>query len=308
MRSDNEYPPYDNYVDPGSEIGVHSTRGSLSVKVITDHAALTRLTNGKNLSSWMIRCLLKLEDLNIEWEYRPGTQNVVADVLSRNPVESERRELKEKGAGLKNDQGERHTSIASNRRPLVRLSPGSWTEPNRRTKKCRKETLGFKRSWQSRSGGPEKKCKKGPKQQGAKRKFSVNNNDLPFFSKRYRRDETVLPNISGYNLRQRRGPKVESRPANEKRTQQGGPVRSRGSREKQQYRPYAEEQRSSSRNTRSRSGQQKHCQERKDGANNNKSLSLEVLVGDVNYKTYKSGWLTLVIAEKQMSFFLGLNC
>ncbi|GFY57175.1 hypothetical protein TNIN_4001 [Trichonephila inaurata madagascariensis] len=71
--------------------------------------------------------------------------------------------------------------------------------------------MGFKRSWQSGSGGPERKN---------------------------RRDETVMPNTSGYNLRPRRGPKVESRPANEKRTQQGGPVRSRGSREKQQYRPY----------------------------------------------------------------------
>ncbi|GFS73305.1 uncharacterized protein TNCV_4711861 [Trichonephila clavipes] len=80
----------------------------------------------------------------------------------------------------------------------------------------------------------------------------------------YGRDETVMPSTSGYNLRPRRGSKVESRPANEKRTQQGGPVRSRGSREKQHYRLYAEEQRrSSSRNTRSRSGQQQHGQERK---------------------------------------------
>ncbi|GFY46064.1 uncharacterized protein TNIN_18111 [Trichonephila inaurata madagascariensis] len=95
-----------------------------------------------------------------------------------------------------------------------------------------------------------------------------------------------MPSTSGYNLRPRRGTIVESRPSSEKRTQQGGPVRSRGSRKKQQYRPYAEEQRRSSRrNTRSRSGQQWHCQERKGGANSNRSLSLEVLVGDVNYKT-----------------------
>ncbi|GFU86470.1 retrovirus-related Pol polyprotein from transposon 297 [Trichonephila clavipes] len=62
--------------------------GSLQVKVITDHAALTRLTNGKNLSSGMIRWVLKLAEFNIEWEHRSGTQNAVADVLSRNPVES----------------------------------------------------------------------------------------------------------------------------------------------------------------------------------------------------------------------------
>ncbi|GFX67871.1 retrovirus-related Pol polyprotein from transposon 297 [Trichonephila clavipes] len=62
--------------------------GSLPIKVITDHAALTRLTNGKNLSSRMIRWVLKLAEFNIEWKHRIGTQNAVADVLSRNPFES----------------------------------------------------------------------------------------------------------------------------------------------------------------------------------------------------------------------------
>ncbi|GFW68759.1 retrovirus-related Pol polyprotein from transposon opus [Trichonephila clavipes] len=60
--------------------------GSLPVKVITDHAALTKLTNGKNLSSWMIRWALKLSEFNIEWKHQPGVQNVVADVLPRNLV------------------------------------------------------------------------------------------------------------------------------------------------------------------------------------------------------------------------------
>ncbi|GFW99293.1 retrovirus-related Pol polyprotein from transposon opus [Trichonephila clavipes] len=60
--------------------------GSLPVKVITDHAALTKLTNGKNLSSRMIRWALELSEFNIEWEHRSGVQNVVADVLSRNPI------------------------------------------------------------------------------------------------------------------------------------------------------------------------------------------------------------------------------
>ncbi|GFV31929.1 retrovirus-related Pol polyprotein from transposon opus [Trichonephila clavipes] len=48
--------------------------GPLPVKVITDHAALTKLTNGKNLSSRMIRWALKLSEFNIEWEHRPGVQ------------------------------------------------------------------------------------------------------------------------------------------------------------------------------------------------------------------------------------------
>ncbi|GFV62201.1 retrovirus-related Pol polyprotein from transposon 17.6 [Trichonephila clavipes] len=62
--------------------------GSLPIKVITDHAALTRLTRRKNLSNRMIRWALKLSEFNIEWEHRSGTQNAVANVLSRNPVES----------------------------------------------------------------------------------------------------------------------------------------------------------------------------------------------------------------------------
>ncbi|GFR24689.1 retrovirus-related Pol polyprotein from transposon opus [Trichonephila clavata] len=49
--------------------------GSLPVKLITDHAALTKLTNGKNLSSRMIRWTLKLANFNVKWEHRPGTQN-----------------------------------------------------------------------------------------------------------------------------------------------------------------------------------------------------------------------------------------
>ncbi|GFS71479.1 retrovirus-related Pol polyprotein from transposon 17.6 [Trichonephila clavipes] len=52
--------------------------GSLPVTVITDHAALTKLTNGKNLSSRMIRWALKLSEFNIEWEHR-----LVSKALSR---------------------------------------------------------------------------------------------------------------------------------------------------------------------------------------------------------------------------------
>ncbi|GFX92709.1 hypothetical protein TNCV_2012951 [Trichonephila clavipes] len=129
---------------------------------------------------------------------------------------------------LKKDQGERHASIASNRRLLVRSSSGFSTEPNRRNKKCRKDTITFKRFWQYGSGGAERTYIKGPRQQEAKRKLtSVKSNDLPYFRKICRREETVRPNTSDYNLRPRRGTKEESRQSSEKRTQQGGPVRSR---------------------------------------------------------------------------------
>ncbi|GFV05668.1 hypothetical protein TNCV_890771 [Trichonephila clavipes] len=36
----------------------------------------------------MISRALKLSEFNIEWEHRPGSQNVVAGVLSRNPVDN----------------------------------------------------------------------------------------------------------------------------------------------------------------------------------------------------------------------------
>ncbi|GFS70222.1 uncharacterized protein TNCV_1067231 [Trichonephila clavipes] len=103
--------------------------------------------------------------------------------------------------------------------------------------------------------------------------------DLPQCRKKFRTEETMMLSTSGCNLRPRRGAKVESQPANETRTQQGGLVRFRRSREKQQYSLYAEEQRRSiSRNIRSRSGQQQHCQERKGGGNSYISHSLKVLI------------------------------
>ncbi|GFT33155.1 hypothetical protein TNCV_1265051 [Trichonephila clavipes] len=41
------------------------------------------------------------------------------------------------------------------------------------------------------------------------------------------REETVTPTTSGYNLRPRSRKRVESRPTTERKTQQGGPVRFR---------------------------------------------------------------------------------
>ncbi|GFU09198.1 uncharacterized protein TNCV_1122151 [Trichonephila clavipes] len=133
-----------------------------------------------------------------------------------------KRELEEKGISFffKKDQGERHTGTTDKRGPLIRSPPGSWSEPNRKLKMGRKETLADKRSLDSRSGGPERKIKKGIGHRFAKRTLSSNNtNDLPQFKKKVRTEETVMPSTSGYNLRPRRGAKVESRPTNEMRTQ-----------------------------------------------------------------------------------------
>ncbi|GFX92729.1 uncharacterized protein TNCV_3180331 [Trichonephila clavipes] len=131
-----------------------------------------------------------------------------------------------------------------------------------------------------------RKIRKGIGHRVKKRTLSSNNNnDLPQFRKEIRTEEIVMLSTSGYNHRPRRKAKVESQTTNEKKTQQRGPVRVRRSQE-QQYNPYIEEQaRSSSRNTRSRSSQQQNSQKRKGGANSNRSITLEVLVRDVNYKS-----------------------
>ncbi|GFS34950.1 uncharacterized protein TNIN_241341 [Trichonephila inaurata madagascariensis] len=74
--------------------------------------------------------------------------------------------------------------------------------------------------------------------------------------------------------------KVEPRPTIEMKTQRG-PVRARNSREK----PYIKEQaRSGSKKTR-RGNPQQNGQKRKGGANTSRTISLEVLEGDANYKS-----------------------
>ncbi|GFW12943.1 uncharacterized protein TNCV_3328751 [Trichonephila clavipes] len=129
--------------------------------------------------------------------------------------------------------------MTDKRGPLIRSPPGSWSEPNRKIKMGRKETLVYKRSLDSGSGGPERK---GKKHQGEKRQLTLSsNNELQCSRKRYRGDEIVMPSTSGYNLRPRRGAKVKSRPTNEKRTHYGVPVRARRSWE-HLYSPYIEGQ------------------------------------------------------------------
>ncbi|GFV20751.1 uncharacterized protein TNCV_4949831 [Trichonephila clavipes] len=147
--------------------------------------------------------------------------------------------------------------------------------------------LGCKRSHESGSGGPERKIQKFSEHRVPKRALSSNyksNSKLPKFRKKSRREETVMPTTSGYNLRPRSGKRAESRPIIERKTQQGGPVRSRNGRGRNDS-PYIEERRrSNSKNARRGGDQQRQDQERK-GACSRKSLSLEVLVGNDNYKS-----------------------
>ncbi|GFW02711.1 uncharacterized protein TNCV_5027931 [Trichonephila clavipes] len=105
-----------------------------------------------------------------------------------------------------------------------------------------KETLGYKRSCDSGSGGPGRKQRKGQNHHGEKRQLTLTRkSELQGPRKKYRGDEVVMPITSGYNLRPRNGARVKSRPIIEMKTQQGGPVRARNSRGKH-YRPYIEEQ------------------------------------------------------------------
>ncbi|GFW91135.1 uncharacterized protein TNCV_1760091 [Trichonephila clavipes] len=95
---------------------------------------------------------------------------------------------------------------------------------------------------------------------------------------------------SGFDIVQRKsndsriGKREESRSTIERKTQQGGPVRSRKSRERNDS-PYIEERtRSSNKNARRGGDQQLQDQERR-GTCTKKFLSLEVLVGNTSYKS-----------------------
>ncbi|GFV49152.1 uncharacterized protein TNCV_236861 [Trichonephila clavipes] len=148
----------------------------------------------------------------------------------------------------------------------------------------RKKT-GYKRSREFGSGGPERKIQMGSEHRVPKRALSSNctNSVLPKYRKRDRTEETVISSTSGYNLRPRNGKIVDSRPTMEMKTQQGGAVRARNSKGKH-YSPYIEEQaRSGNMNT--IRGSQQNGQDRKGGANIHRSISLEILVGDANYKS-----------------------
>ncbi|GFY29153.1 uncharacterized protein TNCV_4722811 [Trichonephila clavipes] len=131
------------------------------------------------------------------------------------------------------------------------------------------------------------KVQKGSEHRVPKRALSSNyrtNHSLTKFRKKSRREETVTPTTSGYNLRPRIGKREESQLTIERKTQQGEPVRSRKGRGRNDS-PYIEERtRSSNKNTRRGGDEQGQDQERR-GMCTKKSLSLEVLVGNGNYKS-----------------------
>ncbi|GFX31565.1 uncharacterized protein TNCV_688131 [Trichonephila clavipes] len=104
----------------------------------------------------------------------------------------------------------------------MRSPPSYWSEPSRKIKRSKKETIGYKRSRESGSGGPERKIQKGSEHRVPKRAMSSNytNSVLPKVRKRDR-TKKLMPSTSGYNLRPKKGRRVESRPTMEMKTQQG---------------------------------------------------------------------------------------
>ncbi|GFU70984.1 uncharacterized protein TNCV_3350071 [Trichonephila clavipes] len=79
---------------------------------------------------------------------------------SKNSGSSERREVKGKVTGLKEDQGEGRTKVTNRRRPLEGSSNEALIQGYRKLKKSRKEVIGYKRSMNSRLGGRERERKR----------------------------------------------------------------------------------------------------------------------------------------------------
>ncbi|GFW71978.1 uncharacterized protein TNCV_4788671 [Trichonephila clavipes] len=145
----------------------------------------------------------------------------------------------------------------------------------------------YKRANETRSGGPERKVQKGSEHRVHKRALSSDyrtNHSLTKFRKKSRREETVTPTTSGYNLRPRIAKREKCRPTIERKTQQGGSVRSRKGRERNDS-PYIEERTRSINKSARRGGDQQRQDQEKRGTCTKKSLSLEVLVGNANCKS-----------------------
>lgn len=56
------------------------------ITIVTDHSALRWLMASKDLEGRLHRWALVLQDYDIEVQYRPGRENVVANALSRASV------------------------------------------------------------------------------------------------------------------------------------------------------------------------------------------------------------------------------
>ncbi|GFW54374.1 uncharacterized protein TNCV_3703341 [Trichonephila clavipes] len=193
-----------------------------------------------------------------------------------------KRELEEKRLSFKNDQCEIHTNKTNKRGTFIRSIPSSLSEKSRRIKRSKNEILFYKRSHESGSSRPNRKFRQNSNYRVTKRAMSSNAFVLQKYRRKFPKQDSVA--VSRYNLRPRGGKEVESRPATERKTQQGGPVRSRNVRGRNDNPDIEERTKSNNRNARRGGDQQRQDQERH-GAFTRRSLSLEVLIGNANYKS-----------------------
>ncbi|GFW27373.1 uncharacterized protein TNCV_590681 [Trichonephila clavipes] len=151
-----------------------------------------------------------------------------------------------------------------------RSIPSSWSEKSR-IKRSKNEIIGYKRSRESGSSGPDRKLRKSSDYRVPKRVLSSNDSVFQKCSRKRPKQDKVAVSTNRYNLRLRGGREVESRSAMERKTQQGGPVRSWKGRGRKDS-PYIEERtRSNNRNARRGGDRQRQNQERK-GACTGKSI------------------------------------
>ncbi|GFT72261.1 transposable element Tcb1 transposase [Trichonephila clavipes] len=147
---------------------------------------------------------------------------------------------------MKRDETEIGTGSSDN--GSLRNESSGFDRVQRRSNELRdgkKKESEIKREWEEKGlsfrNNQERKVQKGLENR-VKRNLSSNdsNSVLPRLRKINRREEKVIPTTSGLNLRPRKGKREESRLTIERKTQQGGPVRSRKGRERNDS-PYIEE-------------------------------------------------------------------
>ncbi|GFW29613.1 uncharacterized protein TNCV_3934811 [Trichonephila clavipes] len=97
-----------------------------------------------------------------------------------------KRELEEKRISFLRKIRVIDTGKTDKRGLLIRSPPSSWSETSRKIKRSKKETIGYKQSCDSGSGGPERKIQMGSEHGVPKRALSSNytNSILPKYRKR----------------------------------------------------------------------------------------------------------------------------
>ncbi|GFX85899.1 uncharacterized protein TNCV_2473011 [Trichonephila clavipes] len=166
-----------------------------------------------------------------------------------------KRQLEKKWLSFRNDQSKKQTNNTNKRGPLIRSIPISWSEKGRMIIKSKNERLGYKRSNESRSGGPERKKEKPKGRDG-------NAHHKQLKSETKKREKRGVPTDHREEDTTRRTSSIQ------KKAEKGTIVHTSKS-----------EQDRNNKDARRGGDQRRQDQERR-GTCTKKSLSLEVLVGN----------------------------